>query len=112
MKGSQQQSETQLSAEHAFISEALSAESNAILHVINTLNEDSKYADSWVTSLDILENCRGHVVFSGNKTQDSAYSYVSDRFNEVSSENSNSWSVLRRNHRGTGTRHQTDLSNG
>ena len=55
----------QLSEEHSFISEVLRAESNAIEAVISSLTSSEKVANAWTSSLDLLESCKGHVVFSG-----------------------------------------------
>ena len=55
----------QLSEEHSFISEVLKAESNAIEAVISSLTTSESVANAWSASLDLLELCNGHVVFSG-----------------------------------------------
>jgi len=55
----------QLSEEHSFICEVLKSESNAIEAVVSTLSSSETAAQAWTASLDLLESCSGHVVFSG-----------------------------------------------
>lgn len=65
MSTNSKQAIEQLSEEHSFISEALRAESNAIEAVIASIESSELVAQSWTDALDLLEACKGHVVFSG-----------------------------------------------
>jgi arabinose-5-phosphate isomerase len=65
MNAPRPQTKQGLSAEHAFICDALVAETNAIDSVRNRITEDPSHAKQWTDAIDILENCSGHAVFSG-----------------------------------------------
>ncbi len=83
MKSSNQHTATQLTSEHAFISDALEAESNAINHVIERLHGDDAYRKTWTQALDILENCSGHVVFTGMGKSGLIGSKLSSTFSSI-----------------------------
>jgi arabinose-5-phosphate isomerase len=65
MNAPRPQTETELSSEHAFICDALIAETNAIETVIQRIKSNIAYASAWTDAIDILEKCEGHVIFSG-----------------------------------------------
>tara|TARA_X000001036_G_scaffold87081_1_gene79166 strand:+ start:1289 stop:2326 length:1038 start_codon:yes stop_codon:yes gene_type:complete len=65
MNAPRTQSNTHLSAEHAFICDVLHAESSAIDAVIEKIHSDKPYCEKWSKAIDILAGCEGHVVFSG-----------------------------------------------
>ncbi|MBC8200731.1 MAG: KpsF/GutQ family sugar-phosphate isomerase [Planctomycetes bacterium] len=65
MKASRPQINQALSTEHAFICEALVAETDAIESVIRRITDNPSHAKHWTEAVDILENCSGHAVFSG-----------------------------------------------
>ena len=54
-----------LSAEQAFICDALNAESRAIESIITQIQTNESHAAMWTKAVDLLENCQGHAVFSG-----------------------------------------------
>ena len=54
-----------LSAEQAFICEALNAESRAIESIITQIQTNESHAAMWTKAVDLLENCQGHAVFCG-----------------------------------------------
>jgi arabinose-5-phosphate isomerase len=65
MNAPRPQTEISLSAEHAFICDVLTAESGAIDSVITQIRSDASTCTSWTDAIDILEQCKGHAVFSG-----------------------------------------------
>ncbi len=65
MNAPRPQTKQGLSSEHAFICDVLIAEINAIKSVIQRIESDPKHTASWSDSIDLLENCTGHTVFSG-----------------------------------------------
>lgn len=65
MNASHPQTKSSLSAEHSFICDALSAETNAIESVIQRLRTDAMHCEMWTKAIDLLENCTGHTIFSG-----------------------------------------------
>ena len=65
MNASSQHTKTGLNAEHSFICEALQAEADAISAAIHLIKNDAQQSAAWISALDILEKCDGHVVFCG-----------------------------------------------
>ena len=65
MNAQRQQTQAGLSAEQAFICDALGAESRAIESIINQIKSNSSHAEMWTRAVDLLENCKGHAVFCG-----------------------------------------------
>ena len=65
MNAPHQQIKDALSSEHTFVCEALAAEANAIKSVMSRIESDSTHAKAWTEAVDILDNCKGHAVFSG-----------------------------------------------
>jgi arabinose-5-phosphate isomerase len=65
MNAQRQQTQAGLSAEQAFICDALGAESRAIESIINQIKSNSSHAEMWTKAVDLLENCKGHAVFCG-----------------------------------------------
>ncbi len=65
MNAPRPQTETALSAEHAFICDVLVAETNAINSVIQRIESKRDHGSAWTDAIDILEKCTGHAVFSG-----------------------------------------------
>ncbi len=59
------QQESVNSAECTFLCEVLQAESNAINRVSVEIASNQSTYQQWLTAIDILESCRGHVIFSG-----------------------------------------------
>ncbi len=65
MNAQRPQAKERLSAEQAFICEALDAESRAIDSVIAQIQSNPNHAAMWTKAVDLLETCKGHAVFCG-----------------------------------------------
>ncbi|MBT4530177.1 MAG: KpsF/GutQ family sugar-phosphate isomerase [Phycisphaerae bacterium] len=65
MNTSESQINSELSEEHAFITEALKAEMEAIGAVITRVSNSHQEGVAWSKAIDLLEQCEGHAVFSG-----------------------------------------------
>jgi arabinose-5-phosphate isomerase len=65
MNTSHPQTKTGLSEEQQFITDALMAEMKAIEAVSLRLESSPEQAMLWTAAIDLLETCKGHVVFSG-----------------------------------------------
>jgi len=65
MNSPQSKLNTSLSEEHTFIADALKAEMKAIEMVHDCILSSPSHAQKWSEAIDLLENCKGHAVFSG-----------------------------------------------
>ena len=65
MNAQHPQTTSGLSAEQAFICDALGAESRAIESIIAQIEGDPSHASMWTKAVDLLESCKGHAVFCG-----------------------------------------------
>ena len=65
MNAQRPQTRKGLSAEQAFICDALRAESRAIESIIAQIEQCPSHANMWTKAIDLLEDCKGHAVFCG-----------------------------------------------
>lgn len=65
MHATRQQTESGLSAEQTFICDVLNAEARAIDSLIKRIETDPSAGTMWTKAINVLEACKGHVVFSG-----------------------------------------------